>query len=110
MTDLHERLAAAVTDEEAREALTAALLENWITKGPAITKRGQDLLAGDPAGWLGIGVLMMPEGSVWCLQTDFPDLNRARVTTEAGDTFSEDAKRPDTALVLAALRASEAGK
>jgi hypothetical protein len=108
MTDLHDKLAAAVTDEEAREAIGKAARAigcwNFAT---------QKLLRGHPAGWIGIGVLMLSETATWEMHpvpAPFP----AWVAWVHGRGVRGNpngrAKRPDTALCLAALRASEAGK
>lgn len=114
MADLDARLAAAVTDAEAREAIREAIY--GVTFDPRPLVRADNILAGDPAGWIGIGVLMVPEGwpywragsgSLWA---GWAHINRYDAShCDRKDEISTQAKRPDCALVLAALAARRAG-
>lgn len=116
MADLDARLAGAVMDAEARLALYDAMLDLWPDEGGNATKaRCEDILNGDPVGWIGIGVLMVPDGAGWTVHergsSPIDDAPCARVfwLRIGGQkrTWSR-AKRPDCALVLASLRARNA--
>lgn len=116
MSDLHARLAAAVTDIEAGEAMSMAVRERWpfeIVDIDAV-ERCDTLLTGDPAGWIGIGVLMMPAG--WSVSRFWWAANEPRMAVAlltCADAKAANcerqaegrANRPDCALVLAALKA-----
>lgn len=115
MSDIEAKLASAVTDSDAREAISAALLHTYgesIIPAPEI-KIALAILSGPSVGWIGVGVLMTDAEFNWEVSKRGHD---QRTTAElwrpvkvASDTrpwhFHAFAKRPDCALVLAALRA-----
>lgn len=110
--DIRAQLAGARTDSEAREAIKAALDSLW----PAVTDESDpwsecvNLLNGPVAGWLGVGYLMA--GSYWALD---PAEDRNGAATGEWSAYGSDgrwvdAKRPDCALVLAALSSLPSNK
>lgn len=122
--DLDARLAAAVTDDEARSAIfdavvdatpTAMILPEHIQAASwSLRNRVNRLLEGPSAGWLGVGVLMIGAEFNWEVTKRGGDQRTGaelwRPVKVASDTrpwhFYAYAKRPDCALVLAALRAA----
>lgn len=129
MTDLHERLAerlaGAVTAHDAHEALCDNVVTWMKADGNRVAEiwrrergvRANGLLNGHSAGWIGIGAMLMPNGwsvtHFWWNDTEAAAvLTRTEMNpeTKSRQHVEGRAKRPDTALCLAALRASEAGK
>lgn len=126
---LEKRLAEAVTDEEAKAVLLAAAREAWPDDEGhnaryVMRSRALAILNGPSAGWIGVGVLMMPKGHAWWdvgrIQADdspmkgFSDgsTHRACIALSWGDERGRRgyAMRPDCALVLAALKQITAAK
>ena len=109
-SDLLSRLEKAVSDEEARLPLSEAFRLALSPDMPDYL-RASDLLSGDPAGWIGIGVLMMPKGFLWRVVNGASGIE-ATVQSPPGTAATPAwrheeaiAQRPDCALVLATLNA-----
>lgn len=115
---LIERLASAVTDEEARLALGDAMDRVWPgMPHPSSPHRDAwstafDILSGPPAGWLGVAVLMIPDDHWWQLDklkdhgaSAWVGPREPRALTTGADAA---ANRADCALVIAALQARAA--
>lgn len=108
---LEKRLAEASTDDEAKAALLAAARKAWPDDEGhnaryVMRSRALAILNGPSAGWIGVGVLMVPAGATFKLQV-FDNRCEAAVFPFDGGAFDgiNRWKRPDCALVLASLRA-----
>jgi len=127
MDGVDARLAGAVTNEEAHKALGDALNEwlpgpkrDWTTTEGAVQAecclKAWRLLDGPSAGWIGVGVLMLPAGFYWRVivnddgATATVQSPKGTASTAAWRYEEADAKRPDCALVLAARRALSGDK
>lgn len=123
--ELHDRLAKAVSDEEAQELLLEASRIAFPDDEDEAAIAISEIASGQPAGWIGIGMLMVPEGWEWQLSNRAPKPMQGRAYIHnreliySGGGFSRNPKyrgeectamRPDCALVLAALRAMAGGR
>lgn len=126
---LEKRLAEAVTDEEAKAVLLAAAREAWPDDEGhnaryVMRSRALAILNGPSAGWIGVGVLMVPKGRPWWVggpiimyrgtEKEKPPCFRASVDrpypyqpSPAPMADGAEAKRPDCALVLAVLKSKD---
>jgi hypothetical protein len=113
---LVERLAGAITDDEAQAAILDAVDASGMAVGnPDWRWRVDRLIRSDSAGWLGIGMLMTSERDLILLHLSRYSLAETDPTKLCGgahiyldpkmDEFNADAVRLDCALVIAALRA-----
>lgn len=109
MTSLHAQLAEAVTEEEERAALEAAVLVSWplgIATAENVGNRAEarHLLRGPRAGRIGVALLMVPEG--FSFRVGSTNIEGEMEHTASVNWMPEEIGwTPALALALAALKA-----
>lgn len=96
-------LKGCVTDAEARAALTQVADVTSFNDDGATWGKMRGLLDGDPAGWIGVAILLVPPGHEWVVRSI---LHATVYRPDQIDwVLRGEAQRPDCALAIAALRA-----